>query len=134
MSQLRVLLADPDAALLARYRSYLSKEGFIVATAQTGLECLEQLCDAAPDVLVLDPKLLAECSEGVFDILADVDDPPWVHMIVLTTDDVDLPPRLAKVAVNAWHAKPLAPSALAQHIRRLLKLPAHTERFVTEWA
>ena len=45
MLRLRVLLADPDASLVARYRAYLTKEGFSVAAAHSSLECLERLGD-----------------------------------------------------------------------------------------
>ena len=134
MSLHRVLLADPDASLVARYRAQLTKEGFTVATAHSGLECLERLGDEVPDVLILDPEMLAEFSTGVLDVLADGDELPWVHVVVLTARDCDLRSKLSALPISSWLVKPQSPAALAQHLRRLLKLPAQAERFVTEWA
>jgi len=134
MFQHRVLLADSDELSLARYRAYLAKEGFIVGTARTGLECMERLIEQAPDVLVLNPGLMAGFGAGTLSSLADGDDGPAVHVIVLTEPDGDLPYKLTDVPVGAWLNKPLAPSALVHQIRRLLDVPSQTERFVTEWA
>src|SRR6266404_4908178 len=87
MSQHRVLIADPDESLLARYRAYLTKEGFAVSTARTALECMERLADRAPDVLVLEPELMSDVGNVALAGLTDGDDLPWIHVIVLTAGD-----------------------------------------------
>jgi DNA-binding response OmpR family regulator len=134
MSHNRVLLADSDEQSLARYRAYLAKEGFIVCAARTGLECMERLIEQTPDVLVLNPALMAGFGAGTLSTLADGDDGPAVQVIVLAEPDCDLPANLAEVSVGAWLIKPLSPLALTQQVRRMLDQPSQTERFVTEWA
>ena len=49
----RVLIVDPELALLEAYRKCLSREGFEVATTTSGPGCVAQLKAFAVDVLVL---------------------------------------------------------------------------------
>ena len=50
---IRVLMADPDESLQPLYRERLLQEGFELATALSGLECVARLRERVPDVLVL---------------------------------------------------------------------------------
>ena len=54
---MRVLMADPDAALPSLYREPLLREGFELVTAVSGLECVARLRERVPDVLVLEPHM-----------------------------------------------------------------------------
>jgi len=56
--RIQILIADPDERLLADYREFLAND-FDVATAVSGLECLAQLREAAPDVLSCERVLTA---------------------------------------------------------------------------
>jgi len=49
---IRVLMADPDESLHPVYRETLLREGFEVVTALSGLECVAELRERIPDVLV----------------------------------------------------------------------------------
>ena len=62
---IRVLLADPDRSLTAVYRKPLSREGFEVVAAFSGLECVARLREQVPDVLVLEPQLPWGGGEGI---------------------------------------------------------------------
>ena len=53
----RVLMADPDPSLPPVYREPLLREGFELATATSGLECVARLRKRVPDVLVLEPQM-----------------------------------------------------------------------------
>ena len=54
---IRVVMADPDESLHPVYRELLSREGFEVVAAVSGLECAARLLERVPDVLVLEPLL-----------------------------------------------------------------------------
>ena len=58
MMSIRILIADRDEFLSTAYHEHFSRHGAVVATATTGLACIDRLRDFAPDVLILDPSLL----------------------------------------------------------------------------
>jgi len=116
------LLADTDETLLVSYREHLCREGFQVATATNGLDCVAQLRSFVPDVLVLDPELPWGRGDGVLAVMHEDADVPVVPVMVLADHyaDDNLYP-VGVFPVSAYHLKPLAPSLLAENIRRLLR-------------
>lgn len=120
----RVLIADPDRFLLASYGKHLRERGAYVFTARTGLECLAQLRDAVPDVLVLEPAILWGGGEG---ILALVNEEsalrPTVIMILVQGRHPSLLYRLSRFKVDEYQTKPLTAEALASRIHTLLSFP-----------
>jgi len=123
----RILLADRDEFLLATYREHLSQHGAIVATAATGVACLQRLRDFAPDILVLDLSLLWGGSDGV---LAVMHEEPEIRpgCVVLLTDGGNrrLLWRLAPFRVDDYQIKPMGPRQLLERIRQLHTLSAIT--------
>ena len=71
--KMRVLIADSDPALLASYRDFLVRQGFEVALARDGLDCLAQLRSTFPDVLVLEPELPWGQGDGVLALMEEAD-------------------------------------------------------------
>ena len=69
---IRVLMADPDESLQPVYREPLLQEGFELATAASGLECVARLRERVPDVLVLEPQLPWGGGEGVLAMMGEV--------------------------------------------------------------
>lgn len=61
----RLLVAAAELATAALYSGYFSDAGYSVDTAADGIECLNKLRRTAPDLLVLDQKLLWGGGEGV---------------------------------------------------------------------
>jgi DNA-binding response OmpR family regulator len=117
----RVLLADPDGALLAAYRSYLRREGFEVAVARDGLDCLAKLRRFAPDVLVLDPDLPWGRGDGVLALMHEEADVRVIPVVALAArDTADGKDHIGPFPVNVYHVKPLSPDRLAEDLRRLV--------------
>jgi two-component system phosphate regulon response regulator OmpR len=117
----RVLIADPDEYLLDHYRDYLEQHGFEVATATTGVECVERLRECAPDVLVLEPSIPWGWGDGVLAMMHEEPDIPLVPVIVLTYGrDRSVLYRLAPFKIDDYQAKPLRANRLAQRIRSLV--------------
>ena len=71
---IRVLMADPDECLPLAYRESLSREGFELVTAASGLECVARLRERVPDVLVLEPQLPWGGGDGVLAMMGEVSD------------------------------------------------------------
>jgi DNA-binding response OmpR family regulator len=118
----KVLIADPDAALLSSYRSYLSRHGFQVATAKDGLECVARLRAFCPDIVVLCPHLLWGAGEGVLAMMYEEADVPLVPVLALG----DRYPEdgrylIGPFPVRGYHVKPLAPALLAASLAQALQ-------------
>jgi carbon storage regulator len=116
-----ILIADPDRFLLASYSEHLRQRGATVSTATTGLECVERLRDAVPDVLVLEPALLWGGGDGV---LAMTNDEPALRppVVILLTQgrNRSLLYRLSWFKVDDYQTKPLTANGLAERISTLL--------------
>lgn len=128
MMSVRILIADGDDYLAATYREHLCRHGAAVATARTGLECVERLREFAPQVLVLDPTILWGGGDGV---LAVMHEQPALRppCVLLLTDGIDraLLYRLSSYRVDDYQAKPVSPNRLMQRIctlRRSLSVDA----------
>jgi len=67
----RVLLADADANLVGLYQRFLLKRGFRARVAHNALDCVSQLREETPDVLVLDPGLPWGGGDGVLALMRE---------------------------------------------------------------
>ena len=63
--QRMILVAESDDELRGLFRAYFRKLGFEVATAASGLDCLEQLRQNPPAVLLLDEDLTWGGADGL---------------------------------------------------------------------
>jgi carbon storage regulator CsrA len=115
----RILIADPDRYLVARYRRHLCELGATVSTATTGAECIQRLRDAVPDVLVLDPALPWGGGDGVLAHEEPALRPPVV-MILAQSRNRSLLYRLSRFRVDDYQTKPLTADRLATRICTLL--------------
>jgi carbon storage regulator len=114
---LRILIADRDEFLLATYREHLSRYGAVVATAITGLACVDRLRDFSPDVLVLDPSLLWGGGEGVLALMHEEPQLRPASVLLLTHGgNRSLLYRLSSFKVDDYQTKPLSPRRLTDRI------------------
>ena len=121
---IRVLMADPDESLQPLYRERLMQEGFELATASNGLECVARLREREPDVLVLEPQLPWGGGEGVLAMMGEVPQLANVPVMVLTScRDPRLLEAVARFPVSDYQLKPLAPDRLAGRLRTILAHP-----------
>jgi carbon storage regulator CsrA len=127
MMSVRILIADPDEFLLATYREHLSPMGAVVATATTGLACIDRLRDFTPDVLVLDPSLLWGGGDGV---LAVMHEEPQIRpasvLLITHGGNRSLLYRLSSFRVDDYQTKPVSPRHLMERINALRMLPTTT--------
>ena len=93
MPSARILVADDDAGVLDALGQLLAENGYEVARARTGAECIAQLEARRPDLLLLD--ILLPDIEG-YDLLERFkSDPRWHDLPVLMLSA--LPPEEASV-------------------------------------
>ena len=116
---IRVLIADPDEALLRSYRRFLSRNGFHVVTATSGVDCSEKLRTFDPDVVVMELHTPWEGDNQQLSVLhADFQLPPVPIIVLMSREDSHVEVVMASPMVTDCHIKPLPPDQLAKLIRR----------------
>ncbi len=80
-----LLLAEGDAELRDVYRRFLATRGFDVVVAEDGVECMQKLDEAGPDVLVLDLELNWGGGDGVLAWLREEPHVPLVPVVLTAT-------------------------------------------------
>jgi carbon storage regulator len=127
MMSVRILIADRDEFLLAAYRKHLSQYGAVVATATTGLACMDRLRDFAPNILVLDPSLLWGGGDGVLAVMdAEPEIRPASVLLLTHGGNRSLLYRLSSFRVDDYQTKPVSPRQLMERICTLRMLPTTT--------
>jgi DNA-binding NtrC family response regulator len=66
-----VLIADADAELCDLYRQFFSHHGWQVRTSGGGLECLAQLSEFSPRLLIVDVALPWGGADGLLAVMRD---------------------------------------------------------------
>ena len=123
-NRIRVLMADPDKSLHPRYRVPLSREGFDVDFALSGLECVSLLHERVPDVLVLEPQLPWGGGDGVLAMMGEDPDLAMVPVMVLTScRNPHILQAIARFPVSDYQLKPLTPDRLVKRLRNILDHP-----------
>jgi carbon storage regulator CsrA len=125
----RILIADRDEFLLATYREHLTRHGAVMATATTGLSCMNRLREFAPDVLVLDPSLLWGGGDGVLAVLHEEPEIRPTSVLLLThAGNRSLLYRLSSLRVDDFQTKPFSPTQLMERICTLHMLSTTVTR------
>jgi CheY-like chemotaxis protein len=78
-----VHIADADGELCDLYRRFFRHHGWQVQTAAGGLECLAQLREGSPNLLILDSQLPWGGADGVLAVMRD--DPGLARVPVVLT-------------------------------------------------
>jgi CheY-like chemotaxis protein len=120
----RVLVVDDDDVIRQLITVNLELEGFEVATAIDGQDCLDKVKDVRPDVVTLDimmPRL--DGWEAASRLRADPETAD-IKVVLLSAraQEADLA-RGSRIGVDAYLTKPFDPDELIEVVRRLAGLP-----------
>ena len=120
----RVLVVDDDDVIRQLITVNLELEGFEVATAVDGQDCLDRVKEVQPDVVTLDimmPRL--DGWETASRLRADPDT-AGIKVVLLSAraQEADLE-RGSRIGVDAYLTKPFDPDELIEVVRRLAGLP-----------
>ncbi len=114
-----VVLADSDVSRLKSYESHLRKAGFSVSTADGGVACIRRIRESAPDILVLDPKLLWGGGDGILALMRDDPDTPIVPTFVQGCGHGSCQETCAAFPVLQRELRYLPPRQLAMRLREI---------------
>ncbi len=120
----RVLVVDDDTVIRQLITVNLELEGFEVATAVDGQDCLDKAKHIRPDVITLDimmPRL--DGWEAAGRLRADPET-AGIKVVLLSAraQEADLE-RGSRIGVDAYLTKPFDPDELIEVVRRLAGLP-----------
>jgi CheY-like chemotaxis protein len=118
-----ILLVDDDPGVRRMLLRVLEEEDYVVVPAANGLEAVEMVINAAPDLVLLDLNLPVQNGWDTFERLTAEN--PWLPVIIITARPNQLFPALASGA-GALMEKPLDLPKLLRTIRDLLAEPAET--------
>lgn len=82
----KVLVADGDGDLCDLYRLFFSRQGWRVRLAANALECLTELRQSLPHVLILDLQLDWGGADGLLDLIREDEALAGVPVILTSTD------------------------------------------------
>jgi len=114
---MQILIADGDKVFLEQAQRYLLQRGHDARAASDGLECIDILCEFAPDVVVLDCGLLWGGSEGVIALMCESPELSQTPTILIADED----PRVQlDISMNPMHFKRLQkPFRLSELLNRI---------------
>ncbi len=127
--QKRILVVDDDLEIRELLQEYLSKSGYLVTTAQHGVEMKAKLVVQYPDLILLDVMLPGD--DG-FTLCKFVRQSSCVPIIMLTavSDETDQIIGL-ELGADDYIAKPFSPRQLVARIRALLRRTQQLEETTT---
>jgi DNA-binding NtrC family response regulator len=117
-----VLIADADQELCDLYRRFFSHHRWQVRTSRGGLECLTQLLQSSPQLLILDHQLPWGGVDGVLAVMRDDPDLRRVPVILTSTEGfAALLPSVVSPPVVRALCKPFSLTALLDVMRSALE-------------
>ena len=120
---LRVLAIDDSRTMRDLLQSALEGAGFQVTTAQDGVDGLERLNSAAPDVIITDINMPRLDGFGVIEAVRLSDAGTSVPILVLSTESgADLKARARLSGATGWITKPFDDAQLIGAIRRVARV------------
>ncbi|MBI2480131.1 MAG: response regulator [Planctomycetia bacterium] len=125
----RILIVDADENLLETYERYFDQRAWSLATAISGMDCLEKLRFFTPDVLVLEPEIPWGGGSGVLAYMRDNAVLSQVPVIVVTKawDSEELL-RISDFTLSEFLVKPVSVETLAKRIHGVVELMAEKRR------
>ena len=129
MTGRKVLIVDDDPDILDATTIILESQGYQVAVAQDGMECLNKLSTEKPDLMILD--LLMPKMDG-FAVYKELQEPKWsefqtMPILILTSVREEASRRRyeletgQKLGADEYLEKPVAPAVLLASVEKLLE-------------
>jgi chemosensory pili system protein ChpA (sensor histidine kinase/response regulator) len=119
-----IMVVDDSLTVRKVTSRLLEREGYRVAAAKDGVDALEQMRDALPDVMLVDIEMPR--MDG-FDLARAVRREPRtraIPLIIISSRTAEKHRNLAvQIGVNAFLGKPFQDSDLLQHIARVIAAP-----------
>ena len=115
-----IMTVDDSPSMRALLRHALGAEGYQVAEAEDGVQALERIGEAAPDLVITDINMPRMDGFGLIEKMRA--DPAWngLPILVLSTEFSEEKKQRARAAgATGWIVKPFDPVKLVDAVRRV---------------
>jgi two-component system chemotaxis response regulator CheY len=120
---LKILAVDDSLTMREMLRQTLTEAGFDVVLAEDGLDALDRLPGADPDLILTDLNMPKMDGFGLIDAVRKGDVSSRVPILVLTTESAaTLKDRARQAGATGWITKPFDEASLVSTIRRVAAL------------
>lgn len=120
---LHVLAIDDSRTMRDLLRIALEQAGFDVTTAEDGLDGLERLRFAAPDIIITDINMPRLDGFGVIEAVRGLREAASVPILVLSTESsAEMKDRARRAGATGWIVKPFDDQRLVSAIRRVARV------------
>ena len=117
---LKVLAVDDSRTMRNLISHALNGAGFDVTLAEDGLDGLEKLLAAVPDVIITDLNMPNMDGFGFVDAVRGKKDWHGLPILILTTESAaELKERARRIGATGWIVKPFDDEQLVAAIRRV---------------
>jgi two-component system chemotaxis response regulator CheY len=119
---MKILIVDDDATTRKLLGLFLKAKGYEVAYAENGLDGLEKIGTAEPNLIISDLNMpYMDGIEFVKTVRADAVKSEIPILMVTTEGDPEERERAMAAGVNGYLIKPVNAEVVTQHIRHILK-------------
>lgn len=119
LKKIRILVADDDRRVLSLLDNTLTAAGYVVITANNGIEALEQAQAQEPDLLILD--ILMPRMDG-FKTLQELRKYSFLPVIMLTSQSADISKiKGLNLGADDYLIKPFNPEELVTRLETVLR-------------
>jgi len=116
-----IMTVDDSPSMRMLLKAALTDLGYKVLEAEDGVQALERLDGATPDLLITDINMPRLDGFGLIEKVREQDLHRNLPILVLTTESSDEKKQRARSAgATGWIVKPFHPDKLAAAIRRVL--------------
>jgi CheY-like chemotaxis protein len=118
----RILIVDDDFAVSATLQEVLQTAGYEVVVASDGLQAIQQACDAAPDLIILDFHMPGGGGTAAYTALRELGPTRQTPVVFLTGVPIaEVKSNVAFGPDTYFIAKPAGLAKLVPVIRKALK-------------
>lgn len=116
----KILVVDDDMMNLRMAEYILSKEGYEVVKAESGMECLLYLKDNQPDAILLDIEMPIMSGLKTLEVIRENEGMAKIPVIFLTASaDIDAVRQAGKLGAVGYVTKPFLPDTLLEKVKNV---------------
>ena len=117
----KILVVDDDDDVIITYRVVLDRMGYDVLTAYDGVECLEQIRDSRPDLILLDVRLPGLSGTKVCSLIKEKASTSDIPVVAITSIiSTTIKEVMEEVGADEFLLKPIDASSLSWVIDKFL--------------